>query len=134
MASSGQLRSLFYKSADRIQSDDYTSLSSADLLDAAERAGLHFDISTGSGAVFYMLGALATWANSDSSQSTTAPKKQAGVATSPSEPSTPSRPAPRRVDPLKPHQLRRSFWLCSGVGLERVLSSRPLDHLVGFSK
>ena len=60
MASSGQLRSLFYESADRIQSDDCTSLSSADLLDAAERAGLHFDISTGSGAVFYMLGALAT--------------------------------------------------------------------------
>ena len=56
----GYGRSLFYKSADRIQSDEYRSLSSGDLLDAADSEGLHFETATGSGAVFYMLGALAT--------------------------------------------------------------------------
>ena len=56
----GQGRSLYYTSADRIQSEAYKTLNAQRLLDAADRAALHFDPTAGTGALFYMLGALPT--------------------------------------------------------------------------
>lgn len=51
---------LYYTSADRVQSDAYTRLDAASVLDEANRLSLHFDSSRGSGVIFFMLGALTT--------------------------------------------------------------------------
>jgi hypothetical protein len=64
-AGSGQFlgsngRPLYYKSADRIQSESYKRLDAEALLRAADDRGLHFDDISGSGSLFYMLGALPT--------------------------------------------------------------------------
>ena len=53
-------RPLFYKSADRIQSDAYRVLDPPSIIEGLQRRDLMFDADRGSGAIVYMLGAAAT--------------------------------------------------------------------------
>lgn len=55
-----QMRPLFYKSADRIQSDSYRTLNPERILDGLGDRSLLYDPERGSGAIMYMLGAAAT--------------------------------------------------------------------------
>jgi hypothetical protein len=47
-----------YFGTDRLQRDRYAKLCPDDVIDATRRAGQHYSTATGTGAIFYMLGAL----------------------------------------------------------------------------